>query len=259
MVWYDEAGSLASTFSFRFIKESQSQGKPLIYVSFDRSPKTILEDLGPLSESQHLTILDCFTHGKGDGSELFSKFFEKDGARWPYQIVQVNEPSIPDMVAESIYSLHNTMKGDVRFVFDTLTGMQDLWGGEESILKFYSRSCPRLYELDRIVFSGGGSKVSFPDHPRDGLSGYRLSPADFDAKAEPYLIDIPPGQVLKSHFFVHKGEEVGYVLAGDLKVTVNSVAHRASAGDVIYLTSDLPSQWENIGSEMCRLFWLKVK
>lgn len=405
VVWYDDAGSLASTFSFSFIQESQSNDKPLIYVSFDRSPKTILEDLGPLAESQHLTILDCFTHGKGDGSELFSKFFEKDGARWPYQIVQVNEPSKPDMVAESIYSLHNTMKGDVRFVFDTLTGMQDLWGGEESILKFYSRSCPRLYELetiaywimekgahsdrlkaninqiaqvaidlsikrgksalkilkadkrrpdmlnvpvnywddgidivfesekrqpgrvdlglrikelrtkqdlsqkdlaamvgvtpstisqiesnsiypslpalikiaqildvdigsffrgkndfsDRIVFTGSGSKVGFTDLPRDSLSGYRLSPADFDAKAEPYLLEIPSGKVLKSHFFVHKGEEVGYVLAGQLQVTVNNAIHSAGAGDVIYLTSEIPSQWKNVGSETVRLFWLKVK
>jgi len=405
VVWYDEAGSLASAFSFSFIHESQSRDKPLIYVSFDRSPRTILEDLGPLAESQHLTILDCFTHGKGDGSELFSKFFEKDGARWPYQIVQVNEPWKPDKVAESIYSLHNTMKGDVRFVFDTLTGMQELWGGEESILKFYSRSCPRLYELEtvaywimekgahsdrlkaninqiaqvaidlsikrgksalkilkadkrkpdtlnvpvhywddgmdivfesekrqfsridlgsrvkelrtrqdfsqkdlagmvgvtpstisqiesnsiypslpalikiaetldvdigsffrgendlagRIVFTGGGSKVGFADLPRDSLSGYRLSPADFEAKAEPYLIDIPAGNELKSHFFVHKGDEVGYILAGELQVTVNNTVHRARVGDVIYLTSDMPSQWKNAGSETARLFWLKIR
>ncbi|MEJ2616989.1 MAG: helix-turn-helix domain-containing protein, partial [Ignavibacteriaceae bacterium] len=152
VVWHDDAGSLAAIFSFNFIQESHNQNKPLIYVSFDRSPKMILEDLGPLAENQQLTILDCFTHGKGDGSDIFSQFYEKDGARWPYQIVKVNEPGNPDIVSESIYSLHKTLTGDIRFVFETLTGMQDLWGSEEAIVKFYSRSCPRLYELDTIAY-----------------------------------------------------------------------------------------------------------
>ena len=152
VVWHDEAGSLAATFSINFIQESVAHKKPLIYVSFDRSPKMILEDLGPLAENQQLTIVDCFTHGKGDGSDIFSKFYEKDGARWPYQIIKVNEPWNPDVVSESIYSLHQSLLGDVRFVFETLTGMQNLWGSEDAIIKFYARSCPRLYELDTIAY-----------------------------------------------------------------------------------------------------------
>ena len=143
VVWYDNAGSLASIFSLNFIQESQRQNKPLIYltgelpfqwkntgewtarllwvqnkpliyITFDRSPKTLLEDLGSLAENQHLTILDCFTHGKGDGSEVFSKFYEKDGAQWPYQIVRINAPGDPQVVSEAFYNLHGTMTGDVR-------------------------------------------------------------------------------------------------------------------------------------------------
>jgi transcriptional regulator with XRE-family HTH domain len=30
--------------------------------------------------------------------------------------------------------------------------MQDLWGGEEQVTKFYARTCPRLYELDTIAY-----------------------------------------------------------------------------------------------------------
>ena len=405
VVWYDDAGSLAGGFSFNFIAESQSQKKPLIYVSFDRSPKTILEDLGPLAESQHLTIIDCFTHGKGDGSEVFSKFYEKDGAQWPYQIVKVNEPAKQDKISESIYSLHGTLQGDVRFVFDSLTGMQNLWGSEDAILQFYSRSCPRLYELDtiaywiiekgahsdrlkahinqiaqvaidlsikrgksaltilkadkrkpdtlnvptsfwndgmdivfesdgrrfssvdlgmrikelrskqgmsqkelaglvgvtpstisqiesssiypslpalfkiaqtlnvdvgsffqtnsgdfdRVVFSDGGREVNFTEFPKGSITGYRLSPADFDAKAEPYLLEIPAGKKLPAHFFIHKGEEVGYVLSGKLKMVNKNLTHDLKAGDVVYLTSDMPSRWETLGTEPARLFWIKIK
>ena len=152
VLWYDDAGSLASLFSMKFIQASQNQKKPLIYVSFDRSPKNLLDLLGPLAESQYVTILDCFTHGKGSGSAIFNKFYEKDGAQWPHQIIRITEPDKPDQVMDAVYNLHSQMKGDVRFVFESLTGMQNLWGGEEHILKLYTHACPRLYELDTIAY-----------------------------------------------------------------------------------------------------------
>jgi transcriptional regulator with XRE-family HTH domain len=37
-------------------------------------------------------------------------------------------------------------------VFESITGMQGLWGGEDQILRFYSHSCPRLYELNTIAY-----------------------------------------------------------------------------------------------------------
>jgi transcriptional regulator with XRE-family HTH domain/KaiC/GvpD/RAD55 family RecA-like ATPase len=405
VVWYDDAGSLASVFCLNFIQESQKRDRPLIYITFDRSPKTVLEDLGPLAQSRHLTVLDCFTHGKGDGSEVFSRFFEKDGAQWPFQIVRVNAPGDPDVVSEAIYSLHGTMQGDVRFVFASLTGMQDLWGGEEAIARFYSRACPRLYELDtiaywimekkahstrlravinqiaqvvidlslnrgksaltilkadkrrpdalnsaltywneglevafeteagkggliglggrvkqirsrhamsqkelaglvgvtpstisqiesgtiypsipallkiaqvlnvsaatffrdrltaghRIVFSGGGTPIVFSDLPRSDISGYRLSPPDFEADAEPCLIEIPAGRKLSGHFFTHKGQELGYVLCGTVELSIGGRTHRAGAGDVIYLVADLPNYWKNTGDDTARLLWIKIR
>ena len=78
VVWHDDAGSLASVFCLHFIQASQAQDKPLIYVSFDRSPRNLLEKLGTLAENPSLTVLDCFTHGKGAGSEVFLKFYDED-------------------------------------------------------------------------------------------------------------------------------------------------------------------------------------
>jgi KaiC/GvpD/RAD55 family RecA-like ATPase len=77
VVWHDDAGSLASVFCMNFIQASTSQEKPLIYVSFDRSPRNLLEKLGPLAESETITILDCFTHGKGASSDVFLNFYEE--------------------------------------------------------------------------------------------------------------------------------------------------------------------------------------
>ena len=74
VIWYDDAGSLAWPFCANLIQSSQAQNKPVIYVSFDRSPRNLLEKLGPLAENPALTILDCFTWGKGAGSEVFLRF-----------------------------------------------------------------------------------------------------------------------------------------------------------------------------------------
>ena len=404
VVWYDDVGSLASLFTINFIQKSKAQNKSLIYVSFDHPPKKILEKLGPLAKNQFLTILDCFTNGKGDGSEVFTKFYEKSGAQGPSQIIKVNDPGKPDQVMESIYSLHKTMQGDVRFIFESLTGMQDLWEGEEHILKFYSHSCPRLYELDtiaywiiekgahsshlkayinqiaqvaidlsikrgkstltilkadrrnsdvlgksqnfwsdgttinfesnkralgkydlgmaikeiranqglsqknlakfvgvtpstisqietnliypslpalikiaemlsveigtlfkgntnsadRTVFTGGGENVNFPYLHKGSIKGCLLVPENFDAKAELYLIEIPSKKKLPSHFFLHKGEELGYMLSGKLQVVIRNAVHQINAGDVVYFTSDLPSNWENTGSIAAKLLWIKI-
>jgi len=63
VVWHDDSGSLAAVFCLNFIQASQAQNRPLIYVSFDRSPRNLLDKLGDLADSPTLTILDCFTCG----------------------------------------------------------------------------------------------------------------------------------------------------------------------------------------------------
>ncbi len=152
VIWYDAAGSLAPPFSVNFLKASQAERQALIYVSFDRSPKTLLKDLGPLADSPLLTIVDCFTDGKGEGSTLFNQFYAHSEARRTCRIVKLTEPEKPEHVIQAVYEIHQTLPGDVRLVFESLTGMQELWGSEAQVLRFYSRACPRLYELDTIAY-----------------------------------------------------------------------------------------------------------
>lgn len=407
VVWYEDAGSYSAVFGLHFIRQSLAKKKPIIYVSFDRSPKNVVAFLGTLAESQNLTILDCFTNGKGDRSEVFTKFYEKDGAQWPYQVIKVNEPASPAQVAEAIYGLHGNLSGDIRFIIDSLTGMQDLWGGEEQVTKFYARTCPRLYELDTIaywmveksahssrlkaninkiaqvaidlsvkngqpalkilkaekrqskylnepqVFSceetgiafeqarplpgrfdlGGRIKtlrkkqgisqkelaektgvtpssisqieknVIYPSIPalfrlaeslsvevtaffqglptaRQGcvyrseervgialekttkgiIEGERLLPPDLqDLRVEPYLLHLAPGAKLNGHFFNHKGEEMGYVLTGELALHAGGQRQEARAGDLVYLKEFSPEQWENTSTSNVEFLWLKIR
>ncbi len=406
VVWHDDAGSLASVFCLNFIQTSLAQKKPFIYVSFDRSPRNLLEKLGPLSDYPSLTILDCFTHGKGAGSDVFLKFYEQDSASLPCGIIQVDKPHLVENVMDAFYGVHGTMEGDVRFVFESLTGMQELWGGEEDLLKFYTHSCPRLYELNTIAywiiekqahsprlraqinqiaqvaidlsvrrgttsltvikaegrdldtlnqpfhysskhlniafdtqkrftgridlgmrlkelrtrrgvsqtelaklvgvtpstisqvesnsiypslpallkmaeilgvevnsfFQGAEDitnrvvfpavervEVRFPDLPAGSIKARLLTPLDFDLKAESYLVEIPGKKSLPSHFFIHKGEEMGYLLSGELRLKFQKGINTIQEGDVVYLTTETPIQWTNPGPDTAQLLWIKIK
>ena len=92
VVWYDDAGSLALVFCMNFMQASQAQKKPLIYVCFDRSPKNLLNTLGNLADYPLLTILDCFTYGKGEGADVFLKFYRNSAGRKNTRIKAVKEP-----------------------------------------------------------------------------------------------------------------------------------------------------------------------
>jgi transcriptional regulator with XRE-family HTH domain/KaiC/GvpD/RAD55 family RecA-like ATPase len=406
VVWHDDAGSLASVFCLNFIQASEVQNRPIIYISFDRSPRNLLEKLGPLADYDGLTILDCFTYGKGEGSEVFLKFYKNNESVYRCKVLPSDEPRRVDKVMDAFYGIHREMEGDVRFIFESLTGMQELWGGEENLLKFYTHSCPRLYELNtvaywimekgahssrlksqlnqiaqvaidlsvkrgktyltilkaenrdqetmniahsywardlniafdsekrtsgkidlgmrlkelrtkrglsqtdlaklvgvtpstisqvesnliypslpalikmaeilsvdvssffhdsayasnRVIFTNSeASKIKMPDLPENSIEASLLTPLDFDPKAEPYLIDILPKKTLSSHFFIHKGEEMGYLLSGKLQLRLEKAIYTLRAGDIVYLTSEIPSQWKNLGSSPARLLWIKVK
>ncbi len=152
VVWHDDSGSLAHIYCLKFIEASYREKRPIIYVSFDRSPRNLLDKLGHLAENPLLTILDCFTWGKGAGSDVFLKFYEDGHDQWSCNIVKVQSPKEVSSVMDSVYGVHATMTGDVRFVFESITGMQELWGGEEQIIRFYMHSCPRLYELNTVAY-----------------------------------------------------------------------------------------------------------
>ena len=407
VVWHDDAGSLASIFCLNFIQISEEQNKPIIYVSFDRSPRNLMDRLGQLVHYPQLTILDCFTFGKGAGSAVFLKFYKEIEANPPCHIIPVENPRDQKQVMESLYNVHAPMQGDVRLVFESLTGMADLWEKEEQVLQFYSHSCPRLYELNtvaywilekkahtsrfraqinqiaqvavelsikrgttsltilkaekrnmesfqkphnywirnkeitfdpekrlrggidlgrrikelrvkkgfsqtdlaqlvgvtpstisqiesnaifpslpgllkmaeilsvevssffqgqtsrrkRIIFPAGEAlEVKLGDLSEGKLRATLLIPVDLETKVEPYLIEIPPGQTIPSHFFIHKGEEMGYLLTGELQVKLDdNETYFLGVGEVICLQTEVPQEWKNTTRDSARLLWIKIK
>ena len=406
VIWYDDAGLLTPVFCHNLIRASGAANKSLIYVSFDRSPKILLKNLGPLADTPGLTILDCFSHGKGKSSEIFLDFYQQKAARRSCRIVCLETPGDAEQVARTFYELHQSLAGDVRFIFDSLTGMQELWGSEDDILQFYASACPRLYELNTIAYwiveqaahsdrlkahlnkitqvalelslkrgktyltvlkaekrrldivnqtavywsddqqvsfdpgklQGGrhdlGSRLKtlrlgrglsqnelarqlgvtasnisqvennqvypslpallkmteifavnigyfFTDRaagqppvifpiagavavpparlPKEQVTIRQFTPDEEHPRQVPYLVEVAAGAKLAGHFFHHKDEELGYLVSGELRLSLEGRrTQRVRAGDLICLTSDMPSGWENPGKEPAQMLWIRI-
>jgi transcriptional regulator with XRE-family HTH domain len=57
---------------------------------------------------------------------------------------------------------------------------------------------------------------------------------------------------------VHSGEEVGYVLDGEIELTVDGRRYRAKAGDSFHFRSELPHGYRNVGAKPARVIWINT-
>lgn len=66
---------------------------------------------------------------------------------------------------------------------------------------------------------------------------------------------IPPGGG-SSGTYSHRGEEVGYVVAGYIELTIDGQRSLLAAGGSFFFDSELPHSYRNIGSDMAKVVWV---
>ncbi len=152
VIWEVEAGTYIESFLQKFIEHSLKSGYKLVYISFNASPSTLTKRLAHLSHLENLTILDCFTSGKGNSDPLFTQFYEKEKVRFRGSVIKVENPNDHSRFRMAIDRIEIEKGEGVRYVFDSLTGMQDIWGDENITYKFFTYSCPRLYDLQTVAY-----------------------------------------------------------------------------------------------------------
>ncbi len=152
LVWETDAGAYIDLFVERFAHHSLTEGHNLVYVSFNRSPMTIAKKLSGLPNQENITLLDCFTSGKGDNDTTFTRFYEEGGSPHGANVIRVNNPADISQFRKILNGIEEQRGTGSRYIFDSVTGMQDLWGDEAKTYRFFTYSCPRLYDLDTIAY-----------------------------------------------------------------------------------------------------------
>ena len=152
VIWEVEAGTYIEIFLQRFIEHNLRNGYKVIYVSFNVSPSTLTKRLAHLPDLENLSILDCFTSGKGNNDPLFTQFYQKEKDGFKGSVAKVENPKDTSQFRVAMDRIEIEKGAGVRYIFDSLTGMQDIWGDENVTYKFFTYSCPRLYDLQTVAY-----------------------------------------------------------------------------------------------------------
>ena len=405
VIWQVEAGAFVELFCLAFIKASLRDKKNVIFVNFNNSPKSIIARMGSTANNRNVTLVDCFTSGKGESSKLFLDLYETVYKKYRCKVIHVKKPNEVSNFIRIINEIEEANPRGTRYIIDSITGMQDLWEGQVQILKFFTRQCPRLYELETIAYwileknahsekfraqlnhitqvvidlsiengiysliiskaenrstnellkpqryeilnsriefisekgvealnigrrirkirqekkisqvqlaekigvtpstisqvesnsislslltllrltkvlnvpvgalfdekhtAGSNflfrvkyrSPIKIGDFSQKEIMGELVIPANVKDKTEAYLLNISPGALFNRHFFVHKGEELGFLFSGVLELEMREKKYVMNEGDIIHLTSDVPDRWENNSDKTAEILWILIK
>jgi len=91
----------------------------------------------------------------------------------------------------------------------------------------------------------------------EGVLAEVLIPSSAGRLLEGFLVVVEPGGHTNGAL-QHKGEEVGFVIEGQLELTISGSTHLLKAGDSFYFPSDLPHAYSNPGKTLLRVVWINT-
>jgi transcriptional regulator with XRE-family HTH domain/KaiC/GvpD/RAD55 family RecA-like ATPase len=147
VIWEVVAGSSHQHFLSSFLAEARKGAHKTIYISFNHSPQSILNRFSN-AVGENFILIDCFTSGKGKDDHTFSKYYENGH---PANVIRINRPGDIDLFTKRLNEIEDGLDVGACYVFDSLTGMQDLWDSEEKTYKFFTYMCPRLFDLETVA------------------------------------------------------------------------------------------------------------
>lgn len=154
VVWVLEPGTYFDYFLESFLTAKDNSHFQNIYISFDFPPQKVYSRYKDYFDKGDFILVDAFTFGKGNGDEFFQSFHASESIKSKrariHCVKNVNEPA---QFIKTIQELQDELReGDLcKYVFDSLTGMQELWG-EKDTLHFFTYTCPKLFELKALAY-----------------------------------------------------------------------------------------------------------
>jgi transcriptional regulator with XRE-family HTH domain len=119
---------------------------------------------------------------------------------------------------------------------------------------FHEGEYPPVEELGRIVRAQGRRVLSLNT---SGVQKELLTPAASGA-LEIYLVTIAPGGSSGPELYTHKGEEGGYVMAGEMLLEVEDRTFHLKTGDSFRFKSQTPHRFANTTKKETVVVWTNV-
>jgi transcriptional regulator with XRE-family HTH domain len=119
---------------------------------------------------------------------------------------------------------------------------------------FHEGDYPPVEELGRIVRAKGRRVLSLNT---TGVQKELLTPAVSGA-LEIYLVTIAPGGSSGPELYTHKGEEGGYVMAGEMVLEIEDRTFHLKTGDSFRFKSQTPHRFANMSKAETMVVWTNV-
>ena len=152
LVWEVDSGAPIDKFVSSFVSACEAEGTQVVYVSFNRSPVTIVNNYGSLMSPGRFKLVDCFSSGKGNNDEVFLEFFKSHNPEVLSRPVHVENPADHTALQDALRAVGSEISINARYIFDSLTGMFDLWSDEDTVLRFFGHFCPRLFDINTVAY-----------------------------------------------------------------------------------------------------------
>lgn len=115
------------------------------------------------------------------------------------------------------------------------------------------------FDSPGLVQREGYRPISQTDAIRGGtgISYERLVPFAAGNLLEGNIHRIEPGGS-KEDAITHQGETLGYVIEGDVELTVETTTYMLTKGDSFFFKNHLTSRYRNVGDRMARIVWVNT-
>lgn len=149
VVWEVDSGTSYEIFIRKFIENSAKESKDIVYISFNKSVATLLKEFGNFA-NEKFHIIDGFTSGKGKNDATFLRNYDNISKK--ADIIKLSNPSNLDELTNAIASVERKISYPISYIFDSLTGIQNLIKDENLTYSFFTYMCPRLFDLDSVAY-----------------------------------------------------------------------------------------------------------
>jgi transcriptional regulator with XRE-family HTH domain len=166
VVWESADGVPVEYFIRSFFDYAKDFNGTIIYINFNFSPHTILKRYDYLFKKKNSILIDAFTHGKGNSDSVFLDFYKNDNHDKERFICIENPKNITSFVS-ILNEIEMKHKEGSFYIFDGVTGMNELWKDETAVLDFFTFTCPKLYDLNALAYW----VLSREAHSREFIAG----------------------------------------------------------------------------------------
>jgi transcriptional regulator with XRE-family HTH domain len=151
VVWQISNGVPVEYF-IKSLLNNDTTNSNIVYINFNYSPHTICKRFDDSFKNLNVILIDAFTNGKGNSDPVFLDFYYQKADYNLSKVICVENPRDITSFMKIMNEIQLENKSGSFYIFDSLTGIYELWKDERAVLDFFSFTCPKLYDLNTIAY-----------------------------------------------------------------------------------------------------------